>query len=247
LTSEDRVKAIVDFGFTGRQAHFLELVLRHAGVCVPRQYAVFAGIANGGEKCNALFDKLIGRGYAVACDCVHNRARLYHVHHKPLYRAIGEPESRYRRPVSALRAVERLMLFDAVLATPDVIWLTTEAEKAAYRAALTARQQGTGQPADMPFDVSSRVPGAFLSTFPIGVELSGRTVLLYLATVPWTDEFRRFLQAHAALLRTASVWTLRLAFPRPLDRGYSTFQQVIHEELETSLHRATINELKMVF
>ena len=36
-------------------------MLRHAGVCVPRQYASFAGIANGGDKCNAFFDKLIRR------------------------------------------------------------------------------------------------------------------------------------------------------------------------------------------
>src|SRR6516165_8201750 len=105
MTTEERVRIITDFGFSERQARFLELVMRHAGVCVPRQYATFASIANGGEKCNALFDKLIRRGYAVACDCIHNRARLYHVHLKPLYRAIDELDSRHRRPVSARRAV----------------------------------------------------------------------------------------------------------------------------------------------
>jgi hypothetical protein len=89
MTAEDRIKAIAEFGFTERQARFLVLVMRHAGVCVPRQYATFAAIANGGEKCNALFEKLIRRGYAVACGCVHNRARLYHVHHKPLSRTAG--------------------------------------------------------------------------------------------------------------------------------------------------------------
>jgi hypothetical protein len=56
--------------------------MRHAGLCVKRQYAVFAGIAPGGEKCNAFFDRLVRRGYAVSSDCIHNRARLYHVHHK---------------------------------------------------------------------------------------------------------------------------------------------------------------------
>jgi hypothetical protein len=38
------------FRFTERQARFLELVLRHAGVCVPRQYATFAGIPRGGHR-----------------------------------------------------------------------------------------------------------------------------------------------------------------------------------------------------
>jgi hypothetical protein len=90
MTHEERVQAIIDFGFTERQARFVALVLRHGGVCVPRQYASFAGIANGGRRCNAFFDRLVRRGYAHEIGCVHNRARLYHLHHKPLYLAIGE-------------------------------------------------------------------------------------------------------------------------------------------------------------
>ena len=80
MTSEERVHAIMDFRFTERQARFLALVMRHAGVCVPRQYARFAGIAHGGGKCNAFFARLVRRGYAVESDCVHNRARLYRLH-----------------------------------------------------------------------------------------------------------------------------------------------------------------------
>ena len=45
MTAEDRVKTVADFGFTERQARFLVLVMRHAGICVPRQYAAFAGTA----------------------------------------------------------------------------------------------------------------------------------------------------------------------------------------------------------
>ena len=62
--TDERIQAVIDFGFTERQARFLVLVMRHAGVCVPRQYASFAGIANGGRRCNAFFDKLVRRGYA---------------------------------------------------------------------------------------------------------------------------------------------------------------------------------------
>lgn len=82
MTTAERVQAVGDYGFTERQARFLVLVMRHAGLCVKRQYAGFAGIANGGEKCNAFFEKIVRRGFAIASDCVHNRARLYHVHHK---------------------------------------------------------------------------------------------------------------------------------------------------------------------
>jgi hypothetical protein len=97
MTAEGRVTAITKFGFTERQARFLVTVMLHTGVCVPRQYARFAGTAYG-QKVNAFFDKLVQRGYATAWACLHNRARLYHVHHCALYRAVGEPDSRYRRP-----------------------------------------------------------------------------------------------------------------------------------------------------
>jgi hypothetical protein len=245
LTTDERVTAIAEFGFTERQARFLEVVMRHAGVCVPRQFAAFASIANGGAKCNLLFDKLVDRGYAVRVDCVHNRARLYHVRYKPLYAAIGEPESRHRRPVPARRAVERLMLLDGVLASPDLRWLTTESEKHQHIAALTAaRSDAQRSDTPAPPTLAART---FVSQCPIGVHASGRAELLYLATVPWTDEFRAFVQGHTALLRALPAWTLRIVFPRPLDRMYHAYQQVVHEELETPLHPFTISELTWYF
>ena len=70
---------------------------------------------------------------------------------------------------------------------------------------------------------------------------------MYLATEPWTDGFRTFLQEHAALLRVAPTWTLRLVFPRPLDGLYNAYQAVIREELESPLHAATIHELQWYF
>jgi hypothetical protein len=77
----------------------------------------------------------------------------------------------------------------------------------------------------------STLPG----TYPIGLDPTGHAVLLYLATVPWTEEFRRFLQARAALLRVVPGWTLRLVFPRPVDRAFEAYRAVIREELETPL------------
>ena len=245
LTTDERVHALMDFRFTDRQARFLELVLRHAGVCVPRQYANFSGIANGGRRCNAFFDRLVGRGYASEISCVHNRARLFHLGHKALYHVIGEGTSRYRRRVSARLAVERLMLLDAVLAMPTVDWLTTAKEKAACLSKLAAA--GADAPPEQPARTSSAATRQLRSTLPIGLEPDGRAVLLYLATEPWTDGFRSFLQEHAALLRVAPTWTLRLVFPRPLDRFYDAYQTVIREELESPLHPATVGELKWYF
>ena len=125
MTSAERVQAIADYGFTEREARFVVLVMRRAGLCVKRQYAAFAGIANGGDRCNALFSKLTRRGFAAAVDCIHNRARLFHVHYKALYHAIDEAGSRYRRAVPARAAAERLMRLDAALISPELDWLTT--------------------------------------------------------------------------------------------------------------------------
>ena len=46
MTAEERLQILRGFHFTDRQARFLSLVMRHAGVCVPRQFATFAGIQN---------------------------------------------------------------------------------------------------------------------------------------------------------------------------------------------------------
>src|SRR2546426_204729 len=128
LTFEDRVKAVSKFGFSERQASFLVTVMLHAGVCVPRQYARFASIAYG-HKVSRFFDKLVQIGYATASECFHNRAQLYHVQHQALYRAIGQPDSRYRRPVSGRLAIERVMVLDGLLTSLGLVWLATEDEK----------------------------------------------------------------------------------------------------------------------
>ena len=50
LTTAPLVAEVRVFGFTERQAHFLVLVLEHSGMCLPRQYRTFAGIAHGRQK-----------------------------------------------------------------------------------------------------------------------------------------------------------------------------------------------------
>jgi hypothetical protein len=143
-------------------------------------------------------------------------------------------------------ALERLMLLDAVLTTPDVHWLTTASEKGTYLANLMASAAAEIAP-EMPAAAAPRPLHQLSATFPISLDSDGRPVLLYLATEPWTDGFRSFLQEHAALLRVAPTWTLRLVFPRPLDRVYDAYQTVIREELESPLHAATIHELQWYF
>lgn len=240
MTAEERVQAVADYGFTNRQARFLVLVMRHSGLCIKRQYGTFAGIKPGGEKCNAFFEKLVRRGFATTSACLHNRARLYHVHYKPLYHAVGEPDSRYRRAVPARQVMHRLMRLDAALIGPDLEWLTTREEKRAFHAtmrAVNSPEQLAGEAVDDP----ELLPG----TFPIGIDACGRVVVFFLVTVPWTEDFRLFLRGQQPLLSVAPTWTLRLVFPPTLRRVVEDYTRAVHEELESPL--ADPNEVNWFF
>lgn len=131
MNLEHAVQTIAKRGFTDRQARFLVLVARHSGVCVMRQYSSFAGIVFG-QKTRMFFAKLVRLGFVSTYDCAHNRGRVYHVRHRAIYEAIGEPDSRLRRPPGVPRALERLMLLDAILENPERIWMSAPAEKIDY-------------------------------------------------------------------------------------------------------------------
>ena len=124
-------------GFTDRQARFLVLVARHSGVCVMRQYSSFAGIVFG-HKTRKFFTNLERLGLVSTYDCAHNRGRIYHVRHRAIYEAIGEPDSRLRRPPTVPRALERLMLLDVILKEPDLVWLATPEEKMTHVSVFTS-------------------------------------------------------------------------------------------------------------
>src|SRR6516162_4933277 len=105
-----RVEALMEFGFTERQARFLAHVLVFSGVFLERQYRAFTGLVHG-RKTQDFLTSLVERGYATAITpgALH-RGRLYHVQFKPLYEAIGEANNRHRKMASFGRFVERLML-----------------------------------------------------------------------------------------------------------------------------------------
>jgi hypothetical protein len=246
VTAEDRVKAVAEFGFTERQARFLVLVMRHAGVCLLRQYASFASIVHG-QKTRAFFEKLVSRRYASAYPCRHNRARLYHVHHVGLYRAIGEPNSPHRRPVAAGSIRERLMVLDSMLANPELNWLATDAEKVAHFTTVTPPVPVEKLPRLTMKAKSPPVGDPFPDRLPIGIDSNGRAMFLYLVRPYTRDDLQAFLSRHAELLCSLPSWTLRLVFPRQLAHAYEAFQAVVREEWESPLHACTVEELKWYF
>jgi hypothetical protein len=243
---DDRVKAVSDLGFTERQARFFVTVMLYAGVCVPRQYATFAGTAYG-HTVSRFFDKLVRRGYATACDCLHNRAELYHVRHPALYRAIDQPHSRYRRPVPARQVLDRLMRLDAIVLQPELLtWLATEENKLAFFSLMAPSLTRERLPHVMVGKRAGRQLRLFPEDQPVGVTSTGRVVFTYLVTAYDTAALRGFVQRHADLLRALPGWTFRLIVPQQIADSIARFEGVVRDEL-TPLEPRLLAELKSYF
>src|SRR3954469_9337573 len=246
MTWDERVKAIAGHGFTERQAGFLVTVMLHSGVCLARHYPAFARITQG-QKVHEFFQRLVSLGYATRRRCGHNTARLYHVHHKPLYAAIGQPDNRHRRAIPLSRAVERLMLLDAVLSDRDLTWLATEREKVAYFT-LTRRVAPADLPALTFSSERSQTIRRFPDKLPIGIGDDGRTyVFLYLVTRPLPVDFRMFLERHAELLRALPAWSVRLLIPHHLSNSTNRYEEAFREQVGTPLRPTQLQELRWFF
>lgn len=243
MSPEERITALAPFGFSKRQARFLDLVMRHSGVCVQRQYATFAGIVHG-QKTRAFFAKLVRRGYASAFECRHNRGRIYHVHHSALYAAIDASNSRYRRPVSASRTTQRLMVLDAVIAGGDIVWLASKVE---LRRHFTSLVSPAAEPREHTERHSSLVDGLHADSMRVGIDPTGRFVLLYLAVPGSREDFRGFLDRCASVLSKVPAWTLRLMGPRSMTPAYESYQRVVRDEWETPLQPQIFDELIWYF
>jgi len=106
MTDASGIAAVQAFGFTERQARFLVLVLEHSGMCLPRQYRSFAGIAHG-RQTHQCFDNLITGGFATTeLSAPAHAGQIFHLQYKPWYRALAEPDHRHRKAMSVGRAVD---------------------------------------------------------------------------------------------------------------------------------------------
>jgi hypothetical protein len=248
VTFEKRVAAVANKGFTDRQARFLVTVMLHSGVCMDRQYCAFARIRHG-QKTEDFFAGLVKERAATIYRCAHGRARIFHVHQRGLYDAIGERDSRLRRPTPIARAVERLMLLDAVLASSDVTWLATERDKVAHFTLLLKSRVSRDELPHLTFrSGSSTTVRYFPDRQPIGVHADGQThVFTYLVNRDVPVDFRPFLRRHAALLRSLPRWTLRLLVPRHLADAVGLYEAAWREELASPLRPSTAEELRWYF
>lgn len=246
MTFEERVQAMIDHGFTERQAGFLTTVMLHSGVCLGRQYCAYAGIVRG-QKVHDFFRDLVAHNHVSVYSRAHRKTHLYHVHAKTLYRAIGEPNNRHRRPVPLGRAIERLMVLDGVLADRRHRWLATEREKIAHFIRVTRLSRS--ELPHISFGVQpDETVRYFAEKLPIGIDPDGRRhVFIYLATRRLPIDFRVFLHRYGNLLRTLPAWTVRVLVPPHLIGAVALHEAAARDELAIPLPPATVDELRWYF
>jgi hypothetical protein len=246
---QERAEAVSAFGFTERQARFLVEVLIHSGVFVERQYCTFAGITHG-QKTHDFLTRLVERGYArpILVGSLH-RGRLFHVHYKPLYAAVGQADNRHRKTMPLGKMVERLMVLDAVLADRTFTWLGTESDKRSY---FMRRLQGRVELREFPrltFGAGGTVRHRYFpDKMPIGIQ-SNRTdhVFMYLITNPIPMDFRLFLIRHSELLRPLHGWTIRVLVPEPFAKAIRVFGHAARESLATPIAPSTAEGIQSYF
>jgi len=253
-TNADRLSAgcdrpLASFGFTDRQSRFLVTVMRHAGVFVDRQYAAFAGITHG-QKIHDFIQTLLVRRFATSIELgTSGRTRIIHVHYKPLYAAIGDPDNRNRRCVTLDRTIHRLMILDAVLADRFINWLGSEREKRRY---FDERFGDNLRDNEYPRLVFGKPPNVTIRYFPdklpIGYEPDRRRhVFLYLARSASPMDFRVFILRHLDLLNALGFWTIRVLFPKSMGHAIDAYSDAAHELLATPLTLSQRDDLQSFF
>jgi hypothetical protein len=241
----ERIKVLLPFGLTERQARFLASVMFHSGVFVRRQYAAFAGITHG-QQVYDFIGALVARKFVTPIELGSTgRTRIFHVHHKPLYAAIGEPENRNRRRVTIDRALERLMILDGVLADRSVTWLGSVREKRRY---FKQRLGDHLRDDEYPRLVFGKTPNVTVRYFPdklpIGHDADHRRpVFMYLARSPSPMDFRVFILRHLELLNALGFWAIRILFPWSLAGSMETYRKAAYELLTKPLPPSQTEEL----
>ena len=117
--------------------------------------------------------------------------------------------------MAVARAVERLMVLDAVLTDRQRTWLATERDKLTYFT-LTHRIPRQDLPSLTFRAEDAETVRYFPDKLPIGLDEDGRThVFVFLVVQDVPIDFRSFLERHAELFRALPAWTVRLLVPAP--------------------------------
>ncbi len=235
MTFDERVTAVAPLGLPPRQTAFLVTVALHGGYCLRRQFDTFVGGAHGQVGRN-LFDTLVNRHLATRLQYQPNRGHMYHVHAKPLYRAIGQDDNRNRRVVSPTHIARKLMVLDYVLTTPPAEWVATEQDKVALFTTRFGMALGDLPQRRYESHAALRPDTIryFVHKLPIRVAPDGVVHFVHLVEDETGQHFEQYLADHVRLLSRVPAWTIVLVCPSHLKTGTQVCERVFATTFTTA-------------
>jgi hypothetical protein len=123
----DPISSLEAIGYLEREASFLYLVAVHSGYFLRRQYSQFAQCDRGAMPTRFL-EKASRLRHLRVIECGQGR-HIYHLASKPVYEAVGRPDSQNRRIKGDSYIKVRLMVLDFVLRHLSANILQDEAGK----------------------------------------------------------------------------------------------------------------------
>ena len=123
----DPISSLEAVGYLEREASFLYLVAIHSGYFLRRQFCQFVKCDRGALPTRFL-EKASRLRHLRIIECGQGR-HIYHLTSKPVYVALGRPDSQNRRIKGDLHIKSRLMVLDFILAHLSANVLDSEAGK----------------------------------------------------------------------------------------------------------------------
>ena len=223
--------ALAALGWTGRDAEWIALVCLHSGVFTRAQWRYFFDDPHR-EPVRRFVRQLLDRGAGVedARAIFPGSGRAVHITQKPIYRALGIPDVRYRRGQAATTQVlmRRLLSLDYLIERPTLGWLPTEVEKVQRFAALGIDR------AVLPYrtyDEGEQAQKRFVALkFPVAVDEQVATFVYVDPGLTTDSELRAWGVAHAPLwaalrARTFAVHVVAVDTGGAADRAASVLKR----------------------
>jgi len=190
-------ECLAAFGYTPREARFLQLSALLSGYFLRRQFNSFIGRNSG-----ALAQNFLKRGLELkhfrSITALGGRL-IYHVASSSIYDALGDATSRNRREHQFETVRLRLMALDFALLTPEAEWLLTEREKIDCFATLGVPQT------DLPQGEFGNCKRFFVEKQPVFLDTERRPHFAFVdAAFRGFSQWELFLKAHRRLFQALS-------------------------------------------
>ena len=126
-----REEALEPFGWSQEHAEWIAMVCLHGGVFTRAQYIAYfnAHPEQARRFVRSLVDLKLAVEEPIPVISTKNRTRACRITHKSIYRELGVPDIRHRRPSGPAVYLRRLLSLDYIIDHPDLYWLPTEDEK----------------------------------------------------------------------------------------------------------------------